>query len=257
MATSARNVAWILKDLTAYPRFDAVVAVGDRVAHDLFAWPVSCVLDGKHVHVIRNGIDTATFRPNADAGRRIRNQLGWDDRLGVIISASRLHRQKGLAYGLEGFALLTKGRTDLRYLIVGDGPELGALRDKAVSLGIDSYVHFTGGVARSEIPAYLNAADAMLFTTTRIEGEPMNVLEALASGLPAVVSRHLYRTGAPSDQIIPVKPNSPSEVATALQQALALSSSGESKLPAEYSADSCIAQYLALFHNLAARMSTD
>ena len=253
MATSARNVAWILKDLAAYPRFDAIVAVGDRVARDLFAWPASCVLDGRHVHVIRNGIDTATFRPNADAGRRIRNQLGWDDRLGVIISASRLHRQKGVAYGLEGFALLTKGRTDLRYLIVGDGPELGALKDKAVSLGIDSYVHFTGGVARTEIPALLNAANVMLFTTTRIEGEPMNVLEALASGLPAVVSRHLYRTGSPSDQIFPVKPNSPSEVATALRQALALPSSGESKLPTEYSANSCIAQYSALFHNLVAQ----
>jgi len=253
MATSARNVAWILKDLMAYPRFDAIVAVGDRVAADLTAWPARCVVDKDRVRVIRNGIDTGIFRPDGATGRRIRTELGWSEEFRVVISASRLHRQKGVAYGLEAFALLAKSREDLRYLIVGEGPELQALKERAASLKIDDRVHFVGGVAREAMPAYLNAADVMMFTTTRIEGEPLNVLEALAVGLPAVVSRHLYRGGLPSDQILLAKPSDPTAVAAALNRALATPPIKESKLPRGYSAAASTEQYLALFKELRER----
>lgn len=253
MATSARNVAWILKDLVAYRQFDAIVAVGDRVAHDLAAWPARYVVDPGRIHVIRNGIDTAIFRPNTDAGRRVRAELGWSEDLRVVVSASRLHRQKGVAYGLEGFALLAKSRRDLRYLIVGEGPELQALRQHAASLGIDDHVHFAGGVTREAMPAYLNAADVMMFTTTRVEGEPLNVLEALAVGLPVVVSRHLYPGGSPSDQVMRVKPNDSSAVAAALERALEIRQNGESRLPAGYSSAAAVDQYLALFEGLRRR----
>ncbi|HUN74756.1 MAG TPA: glycosyltransferase family 4 protein [Steroidobacteraceae bacterium] len=253
MATSARNVAWILKDLAAYPQFDAIVAVGDRVAHDLAAWPASYAVDEKRVHVIRNGIDTGTFRPDNAARRRVRAELGWDEDFKVVISASRLHRQKGVAYGLEAFALLAKNRQDLRYLIVGEGPELQALRERAASLGIGDQVRFAGGVSRDRMPAYLNAADVMMFTTTRVEGEPLNVLEALAVGLPAVVSEHLYTGSPPSDQILLARPNDRTAVAAALQRALAIPVRREGKLPVGYSAAASIEQYLSLFESLRQR----
>jgi len=253
LATSARNVAWIVKDFVAYPQFDAIVAVGDRVAHDLTAWPARWIVDKNRVRVIRNGIDTGIFRPDSDAGRRVRADLGWSEDFRVVISASRLHRQKGVAYGLQAFALLAEHREDLRYLIVGDGPELQALRERAVSLEIDDKVHFVGGVAREAIPGYLNAADVMMFTTTRVEGEPLNVLEALAVGLPTVVSRHLYREGPPSDQILLAKPSDPAAVAAALHRALAIPSRRESKLPLGYSAAASIEQYLELFEELRER----
>ncbi len=250
MAASARNAFWILKDLAAYPHFDAIVAVGARVAHDLAGWPARYGAEKSRVHVIPNGIDTAIFQPNADAGRRVRAELGWSEDLRVVISASRLVRHKGVAYGLEAFALLARSRRDVRYLIVGDGPELPALRKQAGSLGIAAQVHFAGSVTRAAISSYLNAADVMLFTTTHLEGEPLNVLEALAVGLPAVVSGHLYPASPPSDQILLVKPNDPAAVAAALQRALAASARRESSLPVGYSAAASIGQYLLLFENL-------
>jgi glycosyltransferase involved in cell wall biosynthesis len=253
MATSARNIFWIFKDMTAYPKFDTIVAVGDRVAHDLAAWPTRYVVDENRVRVIRNGIDTVKFRPNTDSGRRVRTELGWSEDLRVVVSASRLHRQKGLALGLEAFALLSKGRRDLRYLIVGEGPELQALRAQAASLEIGDHVRFTGGVTREAMPDYLNAADVMLFTTTRVEGEPLNVLEALAVGLPAVVSSHLYPGSPPSDQILLVKPTDPVAVAAALHRTLEQQPNQTSRLPAAYSAAACIEQYLALFEELRQR----
>ena len=250
MLTSPRNLAWVAKDMAAYPRFDAIVAVGDRVAQALATSPTRWAVDPAKVHVIKNGIDTATFRPDPDAGRRVRADLGWDPDLRVVVSASRLHRQKGLSHGLRAFAQLAAGRTDLRYLIVGDGPELAALRREAASLRIDRYVHFAGPVGRVAMAAYLNAADVMLFTTTHVEGEPLNVLESLAVGLPAVVSRHLYPGTSPSDHIRRATPTDPAEVAAALRSALALRAPRLSRLPPGYAASSTVAQYVALFERL-------
>lgn len=250
MLTSARNLAWIAKDMAAYPRFDAIVAVGDRVAHDLATAPTRWAVDPTKVHVIRNGIDTATFHPDPDAGRRVRAELGWGADLQVVVSASRLHQQKGLSHGLRAFAHLAAERTDLRYLVVGDGPELAALRREAASLRIDRHVHFAGMVGRAAMPAYLNAADVMLFTTTHVEGEPLNVLESLAVGLPAVVSRHLYPGTPPSDQIRRATPTDPAEVAAAVQSTLALRTPRKSRLPPAYAASAAVAQYVALFERL-------
>lgn len=247
---SLRNLFWIFKDLRAYPRFDAIVAVGDRVASDLAAWPTCRAVEPGRVHVIRNGIDTGTFRPNRESGRALRAQIGWPADLKIVISASRLVRQKGVALGLRALAVVAQTRRDVRYLIVGQGPQLRSLRRLAVALAIDDLVYFAGGVAREAMPAYLNAADAMLFTTTRIEGEPLNVLEALAVGLPAVVSRHLYRDRPPSDQIVLVEPHDLAGVAAALHRALASPPTPQSKLPSGYSASSSIERYLALFDRL-------
>lgn len=250
MVTSARNLAWILKDLSAYPQFDAIVAVGDRVARDLAAWPTRWTVDPTKIHLIRNGIDTATFRPDADAGGRVRSKLGWGPELGVVISASRLHRQKGVVHGLRGFAQLAAHRSDLRYLIVGDGPDLGTLKNEVASLRIAKFVHFTGSVSRTEIPAYLNAADVMLFTTLRVEGEPLNVLESLAVGLPAVVSQDLYPGTPPSDRIRTVIPGDADNVAAALREALAIRLPRQSLLSPAFSVSGAAAQYLSLFERL-------
>ena len=256
MLTSARNLAWVAKDMAAYPRFDAIVAVGDRVAHALATSPTRWAADPGKIHVIRNGIDTATFHPDPDAGRRVRAELGWNPDLQVVVSASRLHRQKGLSHGLRAFAHLAAGRTDLRYLIVGDGPELAALRRETESLRIDRYVHFAGPVGRAAMSAYLNAADVMLFTTTHVEGEPLNVLESLAVGLPAVVSRHLYGGTPPSDQISLATPTDPAEVATAVKSALARRAPRLPRLPPAYTASATVAQYVALFERLARERAT-
>ncbi len=247
---SLRNIFWIFKDLRAYPRFDAIVAVGGPVARDLAAWPTRGVVAPSRVHVIRNGIDTRHFRPDRDAGRAVRAAIGWSEDLKVVICASRLVRQKGIALGLDAFALLAQSRRDVRYLIVGQGPQWRALRRLALSLGIADLVHFSGGVSREAMPAWLNAADAMLFTTTRIEGEPLNVLEALAVGLPAVVSRHLYRDTPPSDRLLLVEPGEPAGVAAALERALAIPRSNDGDLPRSHRADAFIEQYLALFESL-------
>jgi glycosyltransferase involved in cell wall biosynthesis len=203
------------------------------------------------VHVIPNGIDTEHFKPDTARGRRLRESLGWCNAR-IVVSSSRLHRQKGVHLGLEAFAQLEKKRNEVRYLIVGGGPELAALQEQAKELGIDHKVHFVGAVSRDQLPSYLQAADTMLFTTTRVEGLPLNVLEALAVGIPAVVSKHLFRDDSLSNSpcIHRVDQRDPGAVADALELALEVPCSTQCALPREYSLAECARTYLDLFEKI-------
>jgi glycosyltransferase involved in cell wall biosynthesis len=252
IATSIRNATWIAKDIAAYPQFDAVVPVGDRVAADLASWPLSRALDHRHVHLIQNGINTEQFRPDAGARARARSELGWDGDSEIVISVSRLHRQKGVHLGLHALATLMRQRPRVRYLIVGDGPEQDALKASAKNLGIEGRVKFSGGVSRGAVPIYLNAADVFLFTTTRVEGAPLNLLEAMAVGLPVVASRHLYQ-GDPESYAQFVDPHDAVAVAAALHRALDVKPPGTSLLPSRLSLDTSVNTYLRLFDDLIAQ----
>jgi len=209
------------------------------------------VLEAARIHTIPNGIDTERFSPNPACGRGVREKLGWHGAK-IIVSASRLHRQKGVHLGLDAFSLLEKRQGDVRFLIVGDGPERNALEVQAEKLGLAHKVHFTGAVSRDQLPQYLQAADAMLFTTTRVEGLPLNVLEALAVGLPAVVSEHLFQSDllAESPHIFRVKQADARVVAEGMKRALQRAALGGAELPCEYSLKKCADTYLELFERI-------
>ncbi len=252
IASSVRNLAWIGKDLLAYRQFDAIVAVGEAVARDLSTWPIDRFVDRRRLHVIPNGIDTEVFAPDPAARRRVRREFDWDDALRVVVSASRLHRQKGLDLGLDAFARLAQQEPDWRYLIVGEGPELEPLQRRAAALGVAERVHFTGAVGRERIAAYLNAADVLLFTTTRVEGNPLNVLEALAVGLPVIASRHLATGAATPAGLVRVDERDAAAVAAALRDVLAARPRPRSALPRGASMRESVDAHLALFDALIA-----
>ena len=74
-----------------------------------------------------------------------------------------------------------------RLLILGDGPLRGRMTRLCSELGIASRVHFLGVRPHGEIALWMNVADALCLTS-RSEGMPNVVIEALVSGLPVVVS---------------------------------------------------------------------
>ena len=250
VVTSPRNIVWTARDLLAYSHFDAIVPVGNRIACDFATWPIRRAVDGAIVRVIPNGIDTTRFRPDAEIRIRMRSSLGLADNLKVIISVGRLHRQKGLVHSLRAVSVLAHKDDDIRLLVLGDGPDASELKAAAVRLGIANRVIFIGAVPRELVPSYLNAADAMLFTTTHAEGEPLNALEALAVGLPVVASRHLYSDGTSTEAIFPVQPEDPQEVAAALSQALDPGRPRLSALPAGRTMTATVNAYLSLFEQL-------
>ncbi len=252
IASSLRNAAWIARDLAAYRRFDAIVAVGTGVATDLSKPPITQFTANGRLSLIRNGIDTALFKPDSRGRLRQRAELTWSEDQKVVISVSRLHRQKGLDLGLDAIALLLRKNPNARYIIVGDGPECATLKLKAVQLGISDHVEFVGTMSRSTIASYLNAADAFMFTSRRIEGNPLNILEALAVGLPVVASHQLRRCLPPSDQIFFAEHTDAAAVAAALDDALEVEPCRTSMLPPGCSMTESVEAYLALFDDLIA-----
>jgi len=139
--------------------------------------------------VIFNPVDTCLFRPDPELRKQARARLGIKDGEQALLMTGVIHKQKGVHIGLEAFRSLSRDFPQARLLIVGAGPELPALKAAAGSAGLESRTLFHGTCPNSEMPFYYNASDIFLNPTLRQEGLGIVTVEAMACGLPVVVSR--------------------------------------------------------------------
>ncbi len=115
-----------------------------------------------------------------------------------VVAAGRLDRQKGFDMLLDAFAGVRRAGVDARLTILGDGPDRDALQVQAARLAIADRVTFPGFEVNPF--AYFAAADLFVLSS-RYEGLPNALLEALACGCPAVAFdcprgvREIVRTG--------------------------------------------------------------
>ncbi|MDP6468491.1 MAG: glycosyltransferase [Pirellulaceae bacterium] len=103
----------------------------------------------------------------------------------VILCVGRLHKQKGMDWLLETMPAVFERLPEHDLLIVGTGPDETRLRAQARDLKIDDRVHFAGW--RDDVPR-LMAASSQLVLTSRWEGMPNVILEAMAAALPIVAT---------------------------------------------------------------------
>lgn len=185
---SARNIYWGLFKDWIYRRYDAVVSVGQAVHLQMAKAPTAILRGATPEALIPNGVDEAAFAFDAEARNTVRARHGLPEDARVLLSLSRLHVQKGVGDSIAAFALAHRDAPDLRLLIAGDGPHAAVLRAQAAETGLGGAIVFTGAVARAEVPNLMSAADAFVFPTLRVEGAPINVLEALACGLPLITT---------------------------------------------------------------------
>lgn len=127
-----------------------------------------------------NGIDPEPFSGFDRAA--VRRQLGLAADAVVAIAVGRLARPKAIDLLLR--AMARTGR-ELIALIAGDGPERTALEATARALGLGERARFLG--RREDMPRLLAAAD-LYVAPTRREGLSLAALEAMAAGLPLIVS---------------------------------------------------------------------
>lgn len=242
---SVRNLLAMFQDIRYRP-FDAFIAIGNIVHNDLSRQPTRSVIGKLPIYTISNGVDQNLFEFNAYDRKSMRDELGISDEAKVIISVSRLHPQKGLSEGIEAFAAASEQDTKLHYIIVGNGPDEARLRAIAATLGVAERVHFAGRVQRDQLKLFLSAADIFLFTTKRVEGLPMNVLEALAAGLPNITSRHV---ADPRFRSIVIDPNDHSALTKSILAAQP-SKDRSSILPLEFTLTHSAKSYIELFSTL-------
>ena len=154
-----------------------VVAVSRRVGESSVALGVPA----GRVTVIPNGVDVARFgRPGAAAA-----ELELQPGVPVVGSVGCLAPRKDYGTLLEALALLRERGLEPQLVLVGDGIERARLEEQARTLGIAGRVRFLG--ERPDVERLLPLMDVFVLSS-REEGIPNALLEAMAAGRPAVAT---------------------------------------------------------------------
>jgi len=174
---------WLLQ------RFDAHLYVGERNREYLVHYGVE---EDRLFHV-PHFVDNAFFAARAEEARRngtaraLRAELGCNDRSMVVLFAGKLIEKKRTADLIKAARLARSTGLDVRAIVVGSGPLETDLRSLARNENVPAL--FTGFRNQSEIPTCFAAADAIALPSDGGETWGLVVNEAMACGLPALVSR--------------------------------------------------------------------
>lgn len=140
------------------------------------------------VLVVPNGIDTDRFRPDPEAGRRFRAEIGVPEHAPLVGLVGRIDPQKDHATFLRAAAAVARERDGVHVACVGSGPaaEAARLQALAAELGLGERLRWIP--ARADVPAVYNGLDALVLSSAYGEGFPNVVGEAMACGVPCVVT---------------------------------------------------------------------
>ena len=132
---------------------------------------------------IRNGVDIEQYTmPDVNEKLAIRKKLGLPEDAFVWVYTGQFIERKNIPFLLKNYVEKFGDDVNSYILLLGEGPELKDLSEKYAS---NLRVDFRGSI--SNVNYYLKACDAYV-STSRSEGLPNGVLEAMATGLPVVLS---------------------------------------------------------------------
>ena len=198
------------------------------------------------IRIVPNGADLEPFRralpADLPAGRK-------------LLFVGRLEPRKGFPIAVRAFALLAQRMPDVRLLVVGEGRDRKALRE--LDADVRARVTMLGHVTRAELPTYHAAADVFIGSALGSESFGIVLVEAMAAGLPVVVSdiagyREVVHEGIEG---LLVPPSDPEALAAALTRVLddaslaaRLGAAGEERA-CDFSWDTVAAQIEESYHD--------
>jgi glycosyltransferase involved in cell wall biosynthesis len=197
----------------------------DRIIVNSKAGKAFCLNQGigeKKIVVIHNGINQAIYKPDGGARNHIRNEWHVPETSILIGIIARFDPTKDHPTFLHASAKLSEKNPGLRFVCVGDGST--EYRKKMIQMskafGLKNQIIWSSG--RNDMPAVYNALDICCLSSIR-EGFPNVIGEAMACGVPCVVTDVGDSADIVGQTGKVVAPRRPDELAKALQQMLELS----------------------------------
>ncbi len=136
----------------------------------------------EHIHGV--GVNTDFYTPvNKFYKTKLREKYHYRHDAFLIFYAAEFNKNKNQKVLIQSLSFIKEEVPNARLLLAGKGPLLNDCMDLAKELGVDGMVDFLG--YRNDIQALLNVSDVAAASSLR-EGLPVNIMEAMACGLPVV-----------------------------------------------------------------------
>lgn len=175
-----------------------IVAVSHRVKNEVMR---HYAVAADRITVIHNGVDAGEFKPSPDARRLIRNQIGLEDSDYTLLFVGSGFKRKGLESAIAAIDRVPSARL----VVAGEGK--ARAHPRVLMLG-----------RRTDVAHLYAACDAFIFPT-HYDPFPNAALEAMASGLPIIISRVAGVSEIISgDSIVIEEPSNIDELATAVKK---------------------------------------
>ena len=163
-------------------RSDRVVGVGRAVCQALVQ---NEGIPEERVELVYNGIDLNGFCPSELERVAVRTELRLAAKDFVMILVARLHWLKDHATALKALAHAVKDNSNMKLVLVGDGPEAEKISALVSQLGLQPFVRSLGW--RSDVGRLCGAADLVLLTSIS-EGIPLTLIEGMNVSLPVLAT---------------------------------------------------------------------
>ncbi|AUX10570.1 glycosyl transferase family 1 [Halalkaliarchaeum desulfuricum] len=234
------------------PLADRIVS-NSQITQDSFRWYERLLLKDSQLDVIHNGVDieridnVITETPNLNEESSLR-----------ICTVGRMVPVKNQSTLLRAFDSVVEEHQQAELLFVGDGPLRSELETLAVDLGINDNVQFTGEVPRHRVYEIFAQSDVFAMPSIA-EGFCVAVVEAMAAGLPVVVSDIPIFHEVVDDVGIFAQANDPSQFTTAISKLLSkpverdrLGKLGSRRVREQFSLEETAKQYIEVYEQCVA-----
>lgn len=267
-------VIWGIRNSTLDPKFSnpstiRLVSLNAKLASYLATVIVSNSSSAGNVHVklgypeekfriIHNGINLDEFFPDKNAYLSLRKELKISESTPVIGLIGRFDPQKNQNTFIKAASILTQMHSDVNFLMAGSGIEWKnpGLSEQINLAGLAPKFHLLG--PREDVPRIMAGLDILASVSTYGESFPNVVAEAMACGVPCVVtdvgdSAHIVDE---SGIVVPV--NDPFAVAEAWasflkmgkKKKLALSTAARNRIKTHFGISKMVKAYTELYHDL-------
>ena len=183
---SKRSTFWVMKTCAVLSRrIPRRILCCSQIGKDIH---VSAGYDEEKMVVIPNGFDLARFHPDADARVAVRSELGLSEDVPLVGLIARLDPQKNHAGFFEAAERIYRSRPDAHFLLAGTGVSgnNAALRRVIQQTGVGSNTYLLG--RREDMPRLMASLDVLVSSSSFGEGFPNVLGEAMACGVPCVVT---------------------------------------------------------------------